>query len=185
VATARLVSRHGYAATRIGDIATLAGVSRSTFYELFGDKEQLFLACYQAGEDAQRNRVQAALRTNAVAASRLRAGLAAYLHGLEVDEDFAQAFFVEAQVATPAIRERFVAVQAGYVDLLAAWHTDARAEHPGLPDVAPELWSAVVAGVAALCTERIRRDGAAGLAAALLEPAVSLVSRVGGLEGRE
>jgi AcrR family transcriptional regulator len=182
VATAQLVARDGYGATRIADIASLAGVSRSTFYELFRDKEQLFLACYQAGEDAQRARVQAALANDADAAGRLRAGVLAYLEGLEMDEDFAQAFFVDAQVATPAIRERFVAVQAGYVELLQDWHAGAGAEHPGLADVPADLWTAVVAGIVGLCTDRIRKQGSAGLTAAVLEPALLLLTRVSGLD---
>ncbi len=87
-------------------------------------------------------------------------------------------------MATPAIRERFVAVQAGYVELLEDWLVSARVELPGLPEVPAELWRAVVAGIVALCTERIRSAGAAGLAAAILEPGLLLIRRVAGLEAR-
>src|SRR3712207_7609029 len=43
--------------------ARAAGVSLSTIYARFGDKEQLFLACYQAGSDAHQRRVAEALRS--------------------------------------------------------------------------------------------------------------------------
>ncbi len=42
-----VVCSHGYAGARIGDIAARAGVSRSTFYELFDDKQACFTAAHR------------------------------------------------------------------------------------------------------------------------------------------
>lgn len=42
------MAEKGYAATRVADITEYAGVSRKTFYELFTDKEDCFLAAYDA-----------------------------------------------------------------------------------------------------------------------------------------
>ena len=42
----RVVAKKGYAATTIADVTKAAGVSRTTFYELFEDKEACFLAAY-------------------------------------------------------------------------------------------------------------------------------------------
>lgn len=47
-AIANVVAERGYAATRVADITEYAGVSRKTFYELFDDKEDCFLAAYDA-----------------------------------------------------------------------------------------------------------------------------------------
>ena len=47
-AIANVVAEKGYAATRVADITDYAGVSRKTFYELFSDKEDCFLAAYDA-----------------------------------------------------------------------------------------------------------------------------------------
>src|ERR1700704_3648295 len=47
-AIANVVAEKGYAATRVVDITHYAGVSRKTFYELFVDKEDCFLAAYDA-----------------------------------------------------------------------------------------------------------------------------------------
>ena len=47
-AMANVVAQKGYAATRVADITDYAGVSRKTFYELFADKEDCFLAAYDA-----------------------------------------------------------------------------------------------------------------------------------------
>jgi AcrR family transcriptional regulator len=47
-AIANVVAEKGYAGTRVADITEYAGVSRKTFYELFDDKEDCFLAAYDA-----------------------------------------------------------------------------------------------------------------------------------------
>lgn len=45
---ARTVARRGYAATAVAEVLKTAGVSRRTFYEQFADKEDCFLAAYDA-----------------------------------------------------------------------------------------------------------------------------------------
>jgi AcrR family transcriptional regulator len=45
---ARTVARRGYAATPVAEVLKAAGVSRRTFYEQFADKEDCFLAAYDA-----------------------------------------------------------------------------------------------------------------------------------------
>ncbi|MFI4978198.1 MAG: TetR/AcrR family transcriptional regulator [Solirubrobacterales bacterium] len=42
-----VVARTGYPQTKIGDVASHAGVSRATFYELFKNKEECFLAAHR------------------------------------------------------------------------------------------------------------------------------------------
>ncbi len=42
------VADKGYAATTVGDLLELSGVSRSSFYDLFRDKEDCFLATFDA-----------------------------------------------------------------------------------------------------------------------------------------
>ena len=51
-AIADAVAAKGYAATSVADVIALAGVSRKTFYEHFGDKEACFLAAYDSGAQA-------------------------------------------------------------------------------------------------------------------------------------
>lgn len=46
-AAARIAGRNGYQGTRVADIVTEAGLSKSTFYEHFGSKEDCFLELYQ------------------------------------------------------------------------------------------------------------------------------------------
>lgn len=85
------MAERGYASTRIADIAVLAGVSRTTFYEQFEDKEKLFLVCYQAGSDTYRSCVETALRAAPNLREQAHDAIVAYLEMLEADGDFAQA----------------------------------------------------------------------------------------------
>ena len=51
-AISRAVAEKGYARVTVGDVVSMAGVSRRTFYEQFTDKEDCFLAAYATGTDA-------------------------------------------------------------------------------------------------------------------------------------
>jgi AcrR family transcriptional regulator len=43
-----VVARHGFAPTTVRELVTLAGVSKSTFYDHFGNKEECFLAAFDS-----------------------------------------------------------------------------------------------------------------------------------------
>ena len=60
-----VVFERGYLGTKIGDVASRAGVSRATFYELFGSKEDCFLASHDQSATLASDRV-----AEAVAAAR-------------------------------------------------------------------------------------------------------------------
>ncbi|HET7417630.1 MAG TPA: TetR/AcrR family transcriptional regulator [Solirubrobacterales bacterium] len=45
-AMVEVVARHGFAPTTVRELVTLAGVSKSTFYDHFGSKEECFLAAF-------------------------------------------------------------------------------------------------------------------------------------------
>lgn len=48
VATVEVVAERGYAGASVREIASRAGISTKTFYELYADKEVAFLATYAA-----------------------------------------------------------------------------------------------------------------------------------------
>jgi AcrR family transcriptional regulator len=48
-ATAEIIRRDGYAATKVADIVAAAGVSRNVFYDLFHSKEEAFIAAQRLG----------------------------------------------------------------------------------------------------------------------------------------
>jgi len=95
-AMANVVARKGYASTRVGDITQHAGVSRKTFYELFSDKEDCFLAAYDAITALLMERMQEALE---VAQddweAQVRALVDAFLGFLAAEPAFARMCIVE------------------------------------------------------------------------------------------
>src|SRR5258705_7100077 len=51
-AAVRVVAEKGYGATTVADLTREAGISRTTFYAMFEDKEACFLAAYDNVADA-------------------------------------------------------------------------------------------------------------------------------------
>src|ERR687887_842834 len=56
-ALVEVVAEKGYAATTVADIIGRAGVSRTTFYQQFKDKEDCFLVAHQRGGEGERRKV--------------------------------------------------------------------------------------------------------------------------------
>jgi AcrR family transcriptional regulator len=89
-AMAEVVALRGYGRATVADVIEHAGVSRKTFYEHFSDKEECFLAAYDAGVE--------------VLMATMRAGddpVAAYLNTLAAEPAFARTFLIEIGAAGP------------------------------------------------------------------------------------
>lgn len=106
-AAVRVVARKGYAATTIGDLTREAGISRTTFYELFGDKEACFLAAYDGAVDVLVRRVVAAYESEQRWPQRSRAGLQALLETLAAEPDLARLALVDIGAAGPVAQRRY------------------------------------------------------------------------------
>ena len=78
-AVADVVSLKGYAALTVEDIVAAAGVSRKSFYGIFNDKEEAFLAAYDAISGELIQRVQPAYEATETFADAALACLAAFL----------------------------------------------------------------------------------------------------------
>lgn len=109
LATAEVISERGYAAATVIDIAKRAGVSRKTFYELFADKEEAFLAAY-TGVSLLVEHTAAALDAEPAAGSDprelARAATTALLGTLAEHPALTRMFFLEALGAGPRIQLR-------------------------------------------------------------------------------
>ncbi len=81
-AAVRVVAEKGYGATTVADLTREAGISRTTFYAMFEDKEACFLAAYDNVAEALVKRVAAAYEAEERWPDRARAGLAALLEAL-------------------------------------------------------------------------------------------------------
>lgn len=107
-AMVRAAADKGYEATTVADVIAVAGVSRTTFYEMFSDKEDCFLAAYDAVVDVLVHAVTTAYRQHdGDWPARIHAGIAA-LAGLLADEAaIARLAMVEVTAAGPAARQRY------------------------------------------------------------------------------
>ena len=55
------VARRGYSDTTIADIAAAARVSKRTFYEHFGSKQQCMIALYESASELSRRQMEVAI----------------------------------------------------------------------------------------------------------------------------
>src|SRR3954451_21654967 len=94
-AIAEVVAAKGYGATTVADVIGQAGVSRKTFYEQFRDKEDCFLAAYDAGVEALLATMRAADAGRTDPLERTRARARAYLRTLAAEPAFARTFVIE------------------------------------------------------------------------------------------
>jgi AcrR family transcriptional regulator len=151
-AIGRAVAERGYAGATIDDVVRRAGVSKATFYEHFADKQDCFLAAYQAASEELLARVREA---HASASDdwleRTRAGIHAYLRWLAADPALARVYLVEVAAAGPVALERREALRDRYAELVR--------ERRG-SDLPFEIFHAVVAAVDDLVVRHIREHGA-------------------------
>jgi AcrR family transcriptional regulator len=106
-ATMRIVAEKGYAATTVAALTAEAGISRTTFYELFVDKEACFLAAYDNAVDQLVRRISAAYEAQERWPDQARAGLATLLEALAADPAQARLALVDVAAAGPAAQRRF------------------------------------------------------------------------------
>lgn len=106
-AAIRVVAANGYGAMTVGDLTRAAGVSRTTFYELFEDKEDCFLAAYDSAVETLVRRVLKAYEAEQAWPERAAAGLAALLETLAEEPALARLSLVDIGSAGPAAQRRY------------------------------------------------------------------------------
>ena len=161
-AVGRAVAERGYATATIDDIVRRAGVSKATFYDHFADKEDCFLAAYEAASEELLERVREAHESHEDWRERARAGIAAYLRWLAAEPALARVYLVEVAAAGPAALERREALRDRYAELMSERRVG------GQPRLPIEISHAVVAAVDDVVVRHIREHGAEELPA--LEP---------------
>ena len=90
------VAQSGYASTTIKQIVSLAGVSRTTFYRHFADKEQCFLATYDMIATMATERISRAYRESTGWRERLQAGFRHFAEIVVVERDASHLVLVDA-----------------------------------------------------------------------------------------
>jgi AcrR family transcriptional regulator len=155
-AVGRAVAERGYAGATIDDIVRRAGVSKKTFYEHFADKEDCFLAAYEAASEELLLRVRDAHAGQDTWVERTRAGIVAYLRWLAAEPALARVFLIEVAAAGPRALERRERLRDRYAELIS----ERRESGADLPF---EVFHAVVAAVDDVVVRHIRERGAEDL----------------------
>ena len=150
-AMAGVVADKGYAAATVADVVREAGVSRTTFYELYASKEQCFLESYRHHVDVLIEAVRTVVRDPGDWRAELRAGVRAYLRTLAAEPRFARTYLIEIQAAGPAALEVRGEALRRFAKRYAAV---ARSATPTPPD--PDALLILCAGTEQLCAERVR-----------------------------
>lgn len=150
-AAAQIVAVKGYAATTVGDLAKEAGVSRTTFYELFEDKEACFLAAYDNAVDALVRRVIAAYESAQDWPDRVAAGLTALLETLAAQPALARLSLVDIGSAGPAAQRRYRAA----VQRLTPLFDEGRDFAPGGRNLPANTSRMAIGGVTGLIADEL------------------------------
>jgi AcrR family transcriptional regulator len=161
-AVGRAVAERGYAAATIDDVVRRAGVSKKTFYEHFADKQDCFLAAYEAASEELLERVREAHASEDDWLERTRAGVRAYLRWLSAEPALARVFLIEVAAAGPQALEQREGLRDRYAELMRERRVDGQTKLP------IEVFHAVVAAVDDVVVRHIRESGAEDLPA--LEP---------------
>jgi len=150
-AVGRAVAERGYAAATIDDVVRRAGVSKKTFYDHFADKQDCFLAAYEAASAELLERVsEAHASVEDDWLERTRAGIRAYLRWLAGDPALARVYLIEVAAAGPEALERREHLRDRYAALTRG----------GPRELPAEIHHAVVAAVDDVVVRHIRAHGA-------------------------
>lgn len=158
---AEAVAEKGYANVAVADVIERAGVSRKTFYEQFANKQECFLAAYDAGVDTLLEAIEQTLRQRAPDwLAAVRAGAEVYLEILAANPSFARTFHIEVLGAGDEALNRRAAVQDRFAAQLESIHQTIRANVPQVPQVPAHRFRAAVGAVNELVTTQLLDGGA-------------------------
>jgi AcrR family transcriptional regulator/DNA-binding MarR family transcriptional regulator len=118
-AMALVASERGAPHASVAHVVSRAGVSRRTFYELFADREECFLAAFDQAVKQATVTILPAYESQTRWRERIRAGLTALLAFLDTEPGMAQLVVVEALGAGPRAlehRTQLLAVLIAAVD---------------------------------------------------------------------
>jgi AcrR family transcriptional regulator len=147
------VDEHGYEATRVADVLQLSGVSRNTFYKLFDNKLDCFLATMEAIVAAVRGRIVAAYREDRTWDEQLGAAFHALIDAVVEQPAAARLCLLEVHAAGPEAIERLEQLRQAFEELVCR----ALRESPERADMPRDLVRAGLGGLRQVIMSRLRR----------------------------
>jgi AcrR family transcriptional regulator len=150
-AMANACAEKGYATVTVTDVTQRARVSRSTFYELFRDLEDCFLAAYDVIYGKFLTAGLTAYQRDLDWPKRVRAALEAMLEFMAAEPAFARMCMVEPLAAGPAAVERYLTA----VNLISTLLDEGRGIHREAEKAPASLAKGIVSGAALVIREQI------------------------------
>lgn len=150
----RATAQLGYRELSVQDVLVRAGVSRPTFYEHFENKEDCFLAAFDAAAARLRQRLEAAGEEGETWRERLRPALEQLLRFVNEEPDAAMTLVVDARAACPPALLRRDELLDHFASCL---DTQVRAEAPAGEAPSAIAAAGIVGGIEALLYSRLNR----------------------------
>lgn len=156
-AATELVAERGYANLTITEAARRARVAPNRFYEHFRDREECFLAAYEAFAAALLARVAAVSVAATGWQEFIVSTLDAYLSTLDAEPACARAFLIEINGAGAEARRRRREMYAAFAALLRERHQEMRKLEPRLGPLPDSVYMGLVHAVRELACDRLER----------------------------
>src|SRR5487761_794477 len=160
----------GAATVTVAHVVERSGVSRRTFYELFTDREDCFLAAFEQAFSYACERVIPAYQTEKAWRERIRAGLAALLSFLDEEPLIGRVLIVESLAGGPRTLRR----RAEAVAKLTSVIEEGALEGKSSFTPPPLTGEGVVGGVLAVIQARLAEESHAPLVQ-LTNPLMSMI----------
>lgn len=158
-AIADTVSVMGYADTAVEDIIASAGVSRRTFYDLFTNKDEAFLAAFDYHSERLFQAVTGAYDAKAPWPARVPLGVRMLLVALASEPKAAHLCLVGVLAAGPTALARREAAMARFAELI----DEGRQATPAGRQLPPIVAQTIVGGIHEVIYARLVRGEAATL----------------------
>ncbi|HEY2142173.1 MAG TPA: TetR family transcriptional regulator [Solirubrobacteraceae bacterium] len=165
-----IVFEQGYRGMAVRSVAERAGVSSKTFYDLFTDREDCFLAAFDHGVERLAAVARPVYEAESDWVAAIRAGLGALLEFLDQQPVLRRLVFVEALAVGPRVLER----RAQLLGELAKVIDQGRAGVKGAGEIPPLTTEAVLGAAFGVIHTRLseRSPGALG---GLLNPLMATI----------
>lgn len=145
-AMAMVVAEQGLPAATVANVVARAGISRRTFYELFADREECFLAAFDHAAGLLAAAVLPEYERPGSWRDRIRAGLAAFLEFLDDEPELGALCVVHSLGAGPLALQRRARIVAGLIAAIDEGEGQgARKSAPTAPLTAEGVVGAVLA----------------------------------------
>jgi AcrR family transcriptional regulator len=156
-AAARVFARLGYAEASAEAIAREAGMSKTTFYEHFANKEECILALFdRAAEVVLAAMASAAQRAGTDPVERLKAGTRAFLREVATHPEASQTLLVEIIGAGPAAAHRRDQIMQTFADVMYAANVAGARSGAIQQFASPHDAFAVVGAITELASRQVR-----------------------------